>query len=54
MITIHTGQDGIVQKHGGRIAVQSEQGKGTAFKICLLISQSESLETGGSGRVNVT
>ena len=44
MITIRTGQDGIEQKHGGRIAVQSELGKGTAFKICLPISQSESLE----------
>ncbi|MBT9612281.1 MAG: PAS domain S-box protein [Burkholderiales bacterium] len=30
---------GIVQKHGGRIEVQSKLGKGTAFKVWLPISQ---------------
>ncbi|MDP1681657.1 MAG: ATP-binding protein [Burkholderiales bacterium] len=35
---------GIVQKHGGRIEVQSVQAKGTAFKVWLPIRQSEPLE----------
>jgi signal transduction histidine kinase len=31
---------GIIQKHHGRIEVQSEVGKGTTFRVCLPVRQS--------------
>jgi signal transduction histidine kinase len=38
---------GIIVKHGGRIEVHSEIGKGSTFTVCLPISQSNAANKTG-------
>jgi signal transduction histidine kinase len=43
---------GIVERHGGRILVESEVGKGSVFTVCLPLSGERSDERSMVGRMS--
>ncbi|HEX9743724.1 MAG TPA: ATP-binding protein [Nitrospiraceae bacterium] len=43
---------GIVERHGGRIYVESEVGKGSVFTVCLPLSNEQSAERSMAGRMS--